>query len=62
MAAHCIGTTSVSIHSHHDRKTLEFEADPASKNVASNSGGQLAMKNPGSGVHATISANGNRSV
>lgn len=45
-----IGITSVLIHSHHDRKTLEFEADPASNNVASNSRGHFVMKNPISGV------------
>ena len=40
----------VLIHSHYDRKTLEFEADPASNNVASNSRGHFAMKNPISGI------------
>ena len=52
MPTHYIGITSVLINSHHDRKTLEFEADPASNNVASNSGGHFAMKNPTSGVRS----------
>ena len=60
--AHYIGITSVSIQSHAPwrKKTLEFEADSVSNNIVLNSRGHFALKNLGSGVHATISAIGNR--
>ena len=47
---------------HHDRKTLEFEADSDSNNVTLNNREHFALKNLGSGVQATISAIGNRKI
>ena len=47
---------------HHDRKTLEFEADSESNNVTLNNREHFALKNLGSGVQATISAIGNRKI
>ena len=48
-----IRISSVSIHSSHDTKNLEFKADRASNNVACNSRGHSAMKNAGSGWRNT---------
>ena len=47
---------------HHDRKTLEFEADSDSNNVTLDNREHFALKNLGSGVQATISAIGNRKI